>query len=404
MWRELYSLAMVRFVLAGVVTLALVSDARASEEESRILYGGEITFNYAPKDPGYFNETEYTHDALRLVRLSFDLELRAAESFAVLTEIRSDNLGVPEPYALYVRLRPVRDRAFDIQVGRIPPVFGSYSRRRYDSDNPLIGYPLPYQYPTSLRADSAPATVDRLLMYRGYGARTRYAIGNTTVKEGLAQVNPLRWDTGVQVRLGSDPIELAVAVTQGTISSPLVEDDNGGKQIAGRVGFRPAFGVELGFSGARGDYVAEVVTTKLPNEGRGDEHQTHQTSFGADAEIGRGPWLFRGEAIWTRWDVPTLPSLGSLDALGFFVEGRYKITAGLYAAARISGSRFSSVDRPEVSGGDVTWDAPVTRLEAGIGYNLHRHLLLKVVLQLNERDGGPTTSRTTPAVQALFWF
>ena len=42
----------------------------------------------------------------------------------------------------------------------------------------------------------------------------------------------------------------------------------------------------------------------------------------------------------------------------------------------------------------ATWDAPVTRLEAGVGYSVHRNALLKVVYQHNDRDGGfiPTVS------------
>src|SRR5438445_5776950 len=43
---------------------------------------------------------------------------------------------------------------FDVQIGRIPPTFGAFARRTYANDNPLIGYPLAYQYLTSLRADA----------------------------------------------------------------------------------------------------------------------------------------------------------------------------------------------------------------------------------------------------------
>ncbi len=43
-------------------------------------------------------------------------------------------------------------RPLDIQVGLIPPVFGAFSRRAYGTDNPLIGFPLGYQYVTTLRA------------------------------------------------------------------------------------------------------------------------------------------------------------------------------------------------------------------------------------------------------------
>ena len=49
-------------------------------------------------------------------------------------------------------------------------------------------------------------------------------------------VYALRWDTGVQVKVGDGgPIEVSGAVTNGTLSSPRFEDDNGGKQISGRV-------------------------------------------------------------------------------------------------------------------------------------------------------------------------
>ena len=62
----------------------------------------------------------------------------------------------PSAYALYVRVRPWTRGAFDIQVGRIPPTFGAFPRRSYEAENPLIGYPLAYQYLTSLRAGRGP--------------------------------------------------------------------------------------------------------------------------------------------------------------------------------------------------------------------------------------------------------
>ena len=74
-----------------------------------------------------------------------------------------------EPYALYVRVRPWPDARFDIQAGRVPPTFGAFARRIYASDNLLIGYPLAYQYLTSLRPDALPANADELLRMRGRG-------------------------------------------------------------------------------------------------------------------------------------------------------------------------------------------------------------------------------------------
>jgi hypothetical protein len=385
---------------ALVLGLAAVAPAQDLEpEESRFRYGGEVVVNASPVDPGYFNDTDYGDNSLRLVRLDLALELRASEKFSLLTEIRTDNLDAPRPYALYVRFRPWRERAFAVQVGRVPPVFGAFLRRRYEYDNPLIGYPVPYQYPTVLRSDSAPENLNQLLAYRGYGARVRYPIGDKTFSSGLAQLSPIRWDTGVTVNLGSEPVALAVAVTQGTISRPRVDDDNGGKQLAARLGWRAAFGAELGVSAAHGDYLSDDVKALLDG-GIDGSGSSDQTAFGVDAELARGPWILRGEAIWCAWDAPSL-STGALETFGFTAEGRYKVQAGLYLAARVSGARFESVSAPE---GLETWDSPVTRFEGGVGYSFHRNILGKLVVQYNERDATRVTSRWIPAVQVLLWF
>jgi hypothetical protein len=386
------------FAAAAFAVLFRIAGAQEGEaelEERRFRYGGEVVLNFAPVDPGYFNQTDYGDDSLRLFRLNLGLELRASEAFSLLTEIRSDNLDAPRPYALYVRFRPWRERTFALQAGRVPPVFGAFLRRSYEYDNPLIGYPVPYQYPTALRSDSAPATLDQLLAYRGYGARVRYPLGDTSLASGLPQVNPIRWDTGVSVNLGADPVGLALAFTQGTVSDPRVDDDNGGKQFAARLGWRPAFGWDVGVSASRGEYVSDEVTALL-EENRGSD----QTAVGLDAELARGSWILRGEAIWCAWDAPSLTT-GALSTLGFMAEGRYKAGPGLYFAARVSGSRFESLSTPE---GAMTWDSPVTRVEGGVGYSFHRNVLGKLALQYNTRDATRITSRWIPAVQLLFWF
>ena len=380
----------------AVVLLFLVRPAVCQERRSfseRFRYGGEVTGNISPVDHGYFNELEYERNLLRLVRVNFALEFRASDKVAILTEIRSDNFDVPEPYALYVRLRPWRDHAFDIQVGRIPPVFGAFARRRYDIGNPLISYPLTYQYPNTTRPDSAPTELSQVLLQRGGGAEVRYPIGDREPMAGLPMVNPLRWDTGVQVMLGRDPIELGVAVTQGTISNPRVRDDNSGKQLAARLGLRPAFGWVLGVSGARGEYVTDDVTSITGDTG-------YQTAFGFDLEFSRNYFVLRAETIWSQWDAPTLET-GALGGLGFYIEASYKISPGFYVAARVDRVTFEHVDSAD---GAITWDSSISRIEVGAGYYFHRQLLAKVSYQYNERDAGPLTTRGIPAVQLLFWF
>lgn len=386
--------------LCGALVLARLSSGQETSQPrpDRLRYGVEISANFAPDDPGYFNDTEYNRNGLRLFRASLVLELETTEWLSLLTEIRSDNLDVPEPYALYARLQPFQGRSLTIQVGRVPPVFGAFARRRYDYENPLIGYPLAYQYRTVVRADAAPRNLDQLLRRRGLGARTLYPIGSATLKAGLPLINPLRWDTGIQVHVGHEPVQLGVAVTQGTNANPRVRDDNGGKQLAGRLELRPTFGWRLGISGARGDYVADEVRDDiddLPRPG-----QIYQTSLGLDTEIARGYWLLRVEGIWSRFQAPTI-SEGPLDTYGIMVEGRYKIVAGLYVAGRFDRLDFANVLSPD---GPTEWDAPVDRFELGLGYDVVRHLRLKFSLQWNDRDGGPVRSDLLPAVQALFWF
>ena len=111
---------------------------------------------------------------------------------------------------------------FDIQVGRVPPTFGAFARRTYAADNPLIGYPLAYQYLTSLRADALPANADELLRMRGRGWLSNFSVGNPAPDRGVPLVNAFRWDTGVQVHAGDRRASTRPAsVTTGTLANPL---------------------------------------------------------------------------------------------------------------------------------------------------------------------------------------
>ena len=61
-----------------------------------------------------------------------------SDRVSFLGELRSENFEYVTRFALYARIRPIPDR-LDVQIGRIPPTFGSSSRRTYGHDNPLIG-------------------------------------------------------------------------------------------------------------------------------------------------------------------------------------------------------------------------------------------------------------------------
>ena len=283
-----------------------------------------------------------------------------------------------------MRIRPWRDRPFDIQAGRIPPTFGAFARREYGAGNPLIGYPLAYQYLTAVRPDALPASTDDVLRMRARGWRPNYPIGSLDIAPGLPLITAFRWDTGVQARVGPDSMNVSVAVTNGTASDPRTRDNNGGKQIAGRVQWKPSAALTLGGSAASGAYVADAAlasATMLGGTSRSNQH-----ALGIDVDYSRDHWMVRGEVIWNRWQVPTLTR--TLDAASGFVEGRYKISPGVFVAGRIDRLGFSELPS---SARSRTWDAPVTRLETGVGYYIRRNLLAKAAYQHNWRDGGQVT-------------
>lgn len=347
------------------------------------------------EDAGFFNYSDYEHSTLRMLRLNANASVRANRYLSVLTEIRSENGNAPTPYALYVRIRPWVSRPIDFQAGRIPPVFGAFARRDYASDNILIGYPLAYQYLTSLRPDSVPASADELLRMRGRGWLSSFSLGDSTPAHGLPLASAFRWDTGAEAHVSSHVIDAAVAVTAGSLGNPLVRDDNTGKQVSGRVALQPLLGLVAGVSLAR----AEFLTTGAAQISGADGGSFPQTAVGADAEYSRDHYLVRFETIRSSWRVPTIGA--PLTALSTSIEGRYRFRPGWHVAARFDHLGFN-----ELSGLTRTapWDAPVTRLEVGGGYMVLRNLQIKTSLQRNARDAGRVRRSLIGAVQTVVWF
>ncbi|HEY2905103.1 MAG TPA: hypothetical protein VGJ29_04330 [Vicinamibacterales bacterium] len=371
-------------------------------DDGRVTIAGDVSATKGTSDPGFFNYTDYEHSALNMLRVDISGSFKAGDHVSFLGELRTENVDTIQPYALYVRIRPWTNRNFDIQAGRVPPTFGAFARRTYASDNLLIGYPLAYQYLTSIRPDSLPASADDLLRMRGRGWLSSFPIGNVTPDRGVPLVSAFRWDTGVQVHTGTDLIDATGSVTAGTVSNPLFTDDNAGKQLAGRVAVHPTAGLVAGASWARGPFVSQTAARGAVGDGHDGEFT--QTAWGADAEYSRDYYLVRVETIVSRWKLPLVraPWIGSpLQSVATSVEGRYKILPGLYAAARLDHLGFS-----EVTGTDRTdtWDAPVTRFEIGGGYSLQRNLLLKFEYQHDSRDGGLVRTFNPVAVQLVYWF
>ncbi len=400
-----------KVLVALLLLCAAASPARAqwlpeaplSLAGGHVVVGAEISFTFAPTDPGFFNYTSYEFSALRNLRFDVTAEVRANDHLQVLGEVRFDQGRVLEAYGLYVRLRPWPAKRFDIQAGRVPPTFGLMTRASYGSNNILIGQPLAYQYLTSIRPDAAPATNDDLLRMRGRGWLSTFPIGNAVEAPGLPIVNTSRWDTGVQVHGITRAIEWTGAVTAGSLSDPRTfHDNNGGKQFAGRVVARPTPAIALGASVSRGAWLNDVLDEAIP--GADATGGARQVAFGGDAEFSAGPLLVRGEAIRSTWRLPEIDTLQidePLVATSLLVEARYKIAPGLYAALRSDRMDFSMITG---ANGPNTWDARMWRIEAGAGYSVTRNIQLKGSWQRNDRKGGRVRRDTLVAGQVMYWF
>jgi hypothetical protein len=108
--------------------------------------------------------------------------------------------------------------------------------------------------------------------------------------------------------------------------------------------------------------------------------------------------------VGSRWHLPAIsaPYLpGALTARSWYVEGRYKIVPGLYAAARYDSLIFGKV---VASAGPMPWDADVSRTEVGVGVALGRTITVKATVQHNRREGGRNERSTLPALQVVLWF
>ncbi|HUR34111.1 MAG TPA: hypothetical protein VM032_09980 [Vicinamibacterales bacterium] len=346
-------------------------------------------------DTGFFNYSDYEHSTLRMVQLGLSTSIRISNRLSALGEFRVENGTPPRPYGLYLRFRPFDRHDFDIQAGRIPSTFGAFARHAYGADNPVIGYPLAYQYLLSLRADAVPAGPDDLIRMRGRGWLSNFPLGNLAPEAGLPIADAFKWDTGVQAHGSVRWLEAAASITTGSLANPLFRDDNEGRQLAARLAARPLAGLVVGASASRAPYVTSGTATLV----RARAQDFMQRALGADIEYSRDHYVVRFEAVASAFELATIePTLRATAAL---VEGRYKLTPRLFVAGRLDHLGFNTIAGTTRA---VTWEAPVTRWEVGGGYAVQRNLQLRASFQHNTRDGGRVRRMTAAAGQLLYWF
>jgi hypothetical protein len=398
-------------LLLSLAALAVPMPAAAQAAETppaarpqRLLVGVDLAGIFGPTDSiGFFNYTDYEHNALRLARIQLSAEWRPRPFLSFVGQVRTEDADGVQLSAAYARIRPFARYEFDIQAGRIPPVVGAFNRRAYGRDNPLIGLPLAYQYLTSLRPDALPATADDLLRMRARGWQPSFPIGSTSVGPGMPLISASKWSTGIGGRWQMQWLEFAGAWSLGAPGVPVASDLDAGRQLSGHVTATLPAGLIVGVSGARGRWINDDALALVP-EARRDDSIT--TLVATDAEYGYGPWLLRAEWLRSTYDMPLgeqAPGPLQLVSSSGFIEARRRLSARWQVAVRLDRLTFNKISGT-LGGVPTPWDAPIDRAEGAVAFRATRHLDLRVGWQHNWRDAGRVRERGFPAFQALYWF
>ncbi|NIV98367.1 hypothetical protein GWN26_04125 [Candidatus Saccharibacteria bacterium] len=308
-------------------------------------------------------------------------------------------------YGLSAMYRPNGWNYLNLEAGKFLVPFGTFLRRRWDSENPLIGLPLLYEYRTGLSAFDLPKNESELLRVRGQGESFQYHSESSETRldefvvtfsghiprpgSGLRIISREVYLTGVQIFGTGGRFDYNFGITNGALSNPADINNSSAVQILARMSYNPFIGLNLATSVSWGSYLdKESVNSGLQDLGKSVE-DFRQITAGVDVSYSIGHLVFYSEFILNRWQTPFIEE--DLDALAFYVEGKYTFLTRFYIAGRFSQIDFMAIDDPSDIDGDgqfrESWDHDIRQLELGLGYRINRNALFKLATQLNRTQG-----------------
>jgi hypothetical protein len=158
--------------------------------------------------------------------------------------------------------------------------------------------------------------------------------------------------------------------------------------------FRSASG-RISFS--VGPYLVDPLPSSLPSGT--SAHDYDQITLGYDFGYAWHHLQLWAEVFLNRFEVPYV---GNADALAYYIEAKYKLTPGLFAAARWNQQLSGSIrdDQNDYQ----TWDRDMFRIDLALGYRFTRHLQGKVQYSYGHRDAPYQQGPHLVAVQATLRF
>ena len=330
---------------------------------------------------------------LSLVRGRFFVDSAINEEIEVSSTLLYDEaVGRMELEGAWVRLLDVAGyRHLNVQVGKMPTVFGSFAARSFGVENPLIGIPLIYHYFSAISGAGVPSgNAEQLTRRDAANYRSR----------GLPTLYDACWNTGIEVNGTSGDFDFAVALTRGAVSNP-VGNGGDGVQFVGRIGANPRIGLVLGVSIAHGSYLNASVErdADFPVGKSADDYD--QTVFGVDLAYSRDHLELFAELMRNRWEIPNLEE-SALSNTGGYVEAKYALFPGVGLSVRYGMIVYDKIS--DGTGGQAPWDYDVRRVETGLEYYIDRNVRAKAVVQFNNLDGAADNSDHIVGLQLATFF
>ena len=351
--------ASAQIVLGGQSSVQFLRSAPTESE--RVLNGGRPTFGFW----GYLFVDGYVNDHV-----------------AGLMNLRlSDNGTIALDY-LAIRLSRLTSLELNLQAGKFDLPFGNLGERRFPRNNPLFSLPIIYEYRTTL-PDHVPTETD-LLANRGRGS-------------GMRLLDDAMYDLGAEVFGSAGPVDYAVEMSNGTVSSTSYYTENQNNDFGKllRLAVTPFTGLTVGGAYTWGAYLEQGGQ---PSTRSIDINAYRQKAAEVDIAFSRGHAVFNGEGVISTWPVPFDAGDQNLTALGFSLEGKMTLIPRLYAALRMSGLHFGNAVFQDTT---QPWDYDVTEWEGGIGWFLERDVLVKLVRRETRIHGGSYPKDNLTVVQLV---
>jgi hypothetical protein len=334
-------------------------------------------------------------------RLTLFLDTRIGPHFYCFVQARLDRGFDPgeadgfearaDEYLL--RWTPWDDSRLNVQFGKFATVVGSWVQRHDSWQNPLITAPLPYENLTPVSYDDIPTSPADFLARRQV----------PDMKDSwLPAIWGPAYTTGWSLFGTIGKFDYAFDLKNAAISShPNSWELNDSlwryPTVSGRLGFRPAPDWNHGISFSLGPYLSTEAADELPAGKTISDY--NQYTLGYDISYALRRWQWWGEVFLVRFQVP---NVGNADLVAYYVETKYKITSGLYAAARWNQELFGSVN--DGMGGEQPWGNDMYRIDLALGYRFTRHLQTKLQYSFGHRNASLQQGEQLVAAQVTVRF